>query len=354
MSWAASSSPTCRCPSATRSERPGSAKAYPAPGRASTLERVERPAERIDRVERVTNLLLALLDAEVPLTLDEIVHTVGGYPAGHDAYRQAFERDKRLLREQGITVSVEPVPGSEAVGYRIRPEDYYLPDLGLTPEENRSLNLALAAVAMDEAGGLGAAWKLGVAESLRSVQSAPIAALPSAPALPVLHEALRSRRAVRFSHRGVPRSVDPYGLLFRSGFWYVVGQDHDRRAIRCFRVDRIDGLPVVTGTEPFERPAGFDSAAALPEEAWSMGEGEALTAQVRVDPLHAGMVEAELGPGSVATRLQDGSIEVELQVVNRAAFRSWVLGLLDHAVVLGPDQLRQDLTDWLQGLASGA
>lgn len=306
---------------------------------------------RIDRVERVTNLLLVLLDAQVPLTLEHIVHTVEGYPSNHDAYRQAFERDKRLLREQGVVVTVEPVPGSDALGYRVRPEDYYLPDLALTPEEQQALNLALAGVAMDEAVGQGAAWKLGVAESLRSVQSVPLAALPSAPALPVFHEALRARQSVAFSHRGRTRTVDPYGLLFRRGFWYVVGHDHDRQAIRSFRVDRIEGLPRLVEGPGFERPEGFDPSTVLPEDAWRLGEGDSVTARVRVDALHAGMVEAELGGGAVVAWREDGSIEVELAVVNRDAFRSWVLGLLDHAVVLGPEPLRSDLVSWLERVA---
>ena len=303
---------------------------------------------RIDRVERVTNLLLVLLDAQVPLALEHIVHTVEGYPPNHDAYRQAFERDKRLLREQGVLVSVEPVPGSDVLGYRVRPEDYYLPDLDLTPEEQEALNLALAGVAMDEAVGQGAAWKLGVAESLRSVQSVPLATLPSTPALPVLHEALRARQAVTFLHRGLTRTVDPYGLLFRRGFWYVAGRDHDREAIRSFRVDRIEGLPRLVDGPSFDRPEGFDPSTALPEDAWRLGEGDSVTARVHVDALHAGMVEAELGSGAVVARPGDGSIEVELGVVNATAFRSWVLGLLDHAVVLGPEALRTDLVTWLE------
>jgi proteasome accessory factor B len=308
-------------------------------------------AEKVDRVERVTNLLLVLLEAKVPLTLEYIVHTVGGYPASHDAYRQAFERDKRLLREQGIDVRVEEVPGSEVLGYRIDPDDYYLPDLELTAEEQQALNLALAGVAIDEQQGQGAAWKLGVADSLRSLQSAPLAALPSAPALPVLHEAIRSKRAVSFRHRGADRTVEPYGLLFRRGFWYVVGHDRDREAKRSFRIDRIDGAPVVLANQTFEAPANFDPASAFPEDTWRIGEGEPVTARVIVDRLHAGMVESELGSAAVTERRDDGSVVVEMEVVSVDNFRSWVLGLLDHAVVLSPDELRSVVVEWLTPLA---
>jgi predicted DNA-binding transcriptional regulator YafY len=42
---------------------------------------------------------------------------------------------------------------------------------------------------------------------------------------------------------------------------------------------------------------------------------------------------------------------VALRVTNRDAFRSFVLGFLDHAEVLGPDELRDDLVAWLTALA---
>src|SRR5487761_1582797 len=89
------------------------------------------PPARQDRLERMTNLVLVLLGTTRPLSLQEIRHSVSGYPEGREASRQAFERDKRALRDLGIPVSVEPVESAQQQGYRIRPEDYYLGDLGL-------------------------------------------------------------------------------------------------------------------------------------------------------------------------------------------------------------------------------
>jgi len=48
---------------------------------------------KLDRLERVTDLVLVLLETQQPLTLDAIAHQVPGYPAEHAARRQAFERD---------------------------------------------------------------------------------------------------------------------------------------------------------------------------------------------------------------------------------------------------------------------
>jgi predicted DNA-binding transcriptional regulator YafY len=57
----------------------------------------------------------------------------------------------------------------------------------------------------------------------------------------------------------------------------------------------------------------------------------------------------------VAERRDDGSAVLRMAVTNREAFRSWVLGLLDHAEVLAPPELRADMAAWLSALAgSGA
>ena len=41
---------------------------------------------------------------------------------------------------------------------------------------------------------------------------------------------------------------------------------------------------------------------------------------------------------------------IELAVRSRLALRSFVLTLLDRAELLGPDELRSDLVDWLGAL----
>jgi len=305
----------------------------------------------MDKLERLTNLLLVLLSAERPMTLDEIVHTVEGYPAGKDARRQAFERDKRILREQGIEVLLEPVPGSaDAQGYRIDPDSYYLADLGLSDDEQEALNLALAAVRVDEEAGLDAAWKLGAA----GPPSGPVvaqASLPSTPALPVFHEAIRKRTPVEFVHRGARRRLEPYGLLFRDGFWYVVGRDRERDALRSFRIDRISGVPESVPGQTFTVPADVDWRHTMPAEPWSMGEGPTTVATVLVDPVYARTAEVQSGSEAVSERRSDGSVVLRLPVVNLDLFRSWVIEMVGHAEILSPPELRADLAAWVAPLA---
>src|SRR5579863_2951703 len=100
----------------------------------------------VDRLERLTDLVLVLLRDERPKSLREIAGEVPGYPPEGEARRQAFERDKRTLRDGGIVLTTVALDGPEQVGYVIRPDDFYLPDLDLDPEEQAALNLAVAGV----------------------------------------------------------------------------------------------------------------------------------------------------------------------------------------------------------------
>ena len=52
----------------------------------------------------------------------------------------------------------------------------------------------------------------------------------------------------------------------------------------------------------------------------------------------------------VPNPIPDGSVVLAVRVTNRDAFRSFVLGFLDHAEVLGPAELRADLVEWLEAL----
>jgi predicted DNA-binding transcriptional regulator YafY len=62
-------------------------------------------------------------------------------------------------------------------------------------------------------------------------------------------------------------------------------------------------------------------------------------------------VRAQLGVESDhvedAPKHGEGAVVVRLAVTNRDAFRSFVLGLLDHAEVLGPPELRAEVAGWL-------
>jgi proteasome accessory factor B len=312
----------------------------------------------VDRIERLTNLLALLLETNEPLSLVEIAGELDGqYPDTDQARRAAFERDKAALREIGVPIETEVVAGGSYSGqtrYRIHRRAYELADLDLADDEMRALQVAVAAVRTGTGLGQEAIWKLGGA--LGEERPSVSAVVPDRPELPIIRTAVASRSTIEFSYRGQPRVLDPWGLLLRGGFWYVIGDDHDRRAQRTFRVDRFDGgAPAIVTRSPgsFERPASFDPRTAFPADPKEIGHDafDGVEAEVHIDALRAAAVERELGSDRVVDRSADG-IVVRVPASNLPAFRSWVLGLLDHAVVLGPPEVRADIVSWLRVIAA--
>lgn len=315
--------------------------------------------QRLDRLERVTDLLLVLLDTPQPLSLRQIAQRVPGYPETHDARRQAFERDKRLLRDEGIPVLVEPIGGEDQLGYRVDPAAYYLADLRLEAEEQAALNLAVAGVNLGEPAGRDALEKLGVGgESPLRGTSAPLvdlAPVDGLAALPALFEAVRRSAVVAFGYRGELRRVDVAGIRFRRGHWYAVGFDRERGEARTFRVDRIDAPPELGDPSSSRLPADFEVDAAFGRDPWRFGGGEAVEVDVLVDGAESGRVIAELGAVAVVEERDDGGVVVRLSVTDQEALITWILDLLDHAEVLAPASVRALIVDrlWAYVVALG-
>lgn len=302
-----------------------------------------------DRFERLTNLVAVLLDTRRPLTLEEIIDRVPGYPPEFESARRQFERDKDTLRGLNIPIELVEDAFGDVQGYRVDPRKYELPPLDLTPEERAALHAAVSAMRLEGGEGREALWKLG---GLDGEEAPSVGALPSVPALPALMDASRRRAAVTFRYRGETRHVEPYAVMFRRGNWYVAGRDADREDLRSFRADRIEGDVVVVGTgASFARPEDFDPEALLRDEPWRFGDEAPVEAIVRLDPIVSGWVIRRLGDDAVVEHHDDGRATVRLTVTNREAFRSFVLGLLDHAVVLEPPEIRHEVVAWLRTIA---
>jgi proteasome accessory factor B len=309
-----------------------------------------------ERVERLTNLLALLLETPRPLSLVEIAAELEGmYPESHAARRGSFERDKATLREIGVPIESEVVMGGPYAGqtrYWIDRMRYELSDLDLEPDEVRALQVAVAAIHTGSGSGQEALWKLGA--GVVDDHAPVVATLPTVPALAVLRDAVAHRSVVSFGYRDLRREVEPYGLLLRDGFWYLVGFDRSRGERRTFRVDRVAGDIEVDQASTFERP-DLDLRTAFPEDPKMLGaEADERHATVLVDPARARLVERELGADRVVRRHPDGSVELTVPCTNLVAFRSWVLGLLDHAEVLEPSDVRDHLVDWLEQMVGTA
>jgi predicted DNA-binding transcriptional regulator YafY len=304
-----------------------------------------------DRVERLTNLLALLLETPESLSLVQIAaELTDQYPESQTARRAAFERDKAALREIGVPIEQEIVGGADAgqTRYWIDRRRYEMHGLDIDEDEMRALQVALAATRPGSTSAQDALWKLGGDVIDRG--AIVVANLPDAAELPTLREAVAERRAVTFRYNDIDRVVDPWGLLLRDGYWYLIGFDHGRGERRTYRIDRVDGAVTVDGDrDRFERPADFDPRGAFPDDPKMIGaDATAPDALVSIDAVRAAAVERDLGAERIRRRRDDGGIEVAVPCANVPAFRSWLLGHLEHAEVLEPTALRDDVIAFLE------
>jgi proteasome accessory factor B len=306
------------------------------------------------KLERLLNLTAALLETPRALTADEIADRIFGYPEDKTAFRRAFERDKDALRDMGIPIVMSEVTGSDPpqMGYRIPKDQYYIRDPGLEADELAALHLAASAIQLEGVEGTAGLWKLGGVPAPPTSTSAPatMAAIPVDDRLVTLFGAVGDRRPVAFTYRDEHRTVDPYRLDFHRGRWYVTGYDHGRTDERVFRLDRIAGAVEAGDRNSFEPPSVAVPGARA--EPWQLGEGEPVRGRVLVEAEQAAIAIGIVGTEAVVEQRPDGSVVVELPVSNPEGFRAFVLGFLDHAEILGPDELRADLVAWLRDIAN--
>jgi predicted DNA-binding transcriptional regulator YafY len=171
------------------------------------------------------------------------------------------------------------------------------------------------------------------------------------PHLEKLRDALRAGMRLRLLHQGRNRAeptrrlVDPYALVYRWGWWYLVGYCHLRKAVRSFRLDRIQELDVTE--TPSAIPADFDLQAYLAQE-------QAATPQVifclRFSPEGAHLVQDIRSLWESLQEHPDGSISVEMKAPDLDWAASMAISYGPLVEVEGPQELRAKVREWAEGV----
>lgn len=310
------------------------------------------------RIERLINLIAALLEARRPLTAEEIRHSIAGYDQRSlEAFRRAFERDKEALRAMGVPLERRKTDAfaDQADGYIIPKERYYLPELDLAADELTALTLASETILgrgeQDAEAGL---LKLTLGRdppgwSGPKVPTGTDVAVED-PVLGEIYGALVEKRPIEFAYedahgRPSTRRLETWGLVHRGGHWYAVGADADAGARRTFKLSRIRSrVRVVPGS--YEIPESFDPAEAIGTEAWEFGSDDLRTVTVRFDESSRWWAEQNL------TELQrrdgpSGALDVDVPTGNVAALLGWVLGWDGAVSIVSPESVRNQLLEHL-------
>lgn len=316
--------------------------------------------------ERLLNLLIMLLVQRHYIAKDRIREFL--YPdASTEAFEKMFERDKEELRSLGVPIEVGSLDAyfDDEPGYRVRLDQFALPDVSLTPDEAAVVGLATRvwqharlADATSEAVRKLTAAGLEVDASALDIAEPRLSA--DEPSFDVFWEATQDRAAVEFDYRRsgstrtITRHLQPWGVVRYSGRWYVVGLDTDRGEERVFRLSRVQGEARRTGSPGgYEIPAGTDVRAMTVRLAPPPSTGEAVL-----------LVRRDAG---IALRRDAVSVETDVDGPDRrtpwdrvrisrggTGVADEVLGYGDAVYVEAPDELRTVVVDRLRQVVEAA
>ena len=333
---------------------------------------------RIAKSERLLNLVAFLLKRRRPADLAEIKRSVDGYAGRGTAAASVdrrFERDKATLRELGVPLEYVSDEATGDPGYLIPHEAYFLPRVVLSPAEAAILAAAGQLAMAGTAGPVSDA----LASALRKLQfDSPIPGEVRQTAeehflfqtavvrqsaeeeqnLKSLTAAVLARNAVRFTYyafsdnRLDAREVEPYGLGYAGGHWYLVGRDRRRDAIRTFRSDRIRSeirRVHPSGTRPeFHVPPDFRVRDHVGVPPWLFKRARKTPVRIRFDGDVAFMVRLRPAPGDRWEKTPRGGLILTRHVTNTDAFLNWVLGFGRHAEVLAPEAFRRQVIEKIE------
>lgn len=312
------------------------------------------------RIERLINLIAALLETERPMTAEQIRSDIAGYDQPNfEAFRRAFERDKQDLRAMGIPIELvhsgRDYFAEQPDAYIIPKDRYYLPELDLEADEVAALRLAADAVLGAGEEAASGMMKLSI-DSPNSPWSGPrvmwgadVAA--EQPLLGPIYGALLERATISFDYQrpdgdAGSRTLETYGLVHRRGNWYAVGRDRDRDGIRSFKLSRITSAVTRTG-DGYEVPGDFDARAHVAGEAFGFGGDVQGTATLRFSPALRWWAE-QSWPDAPTVETDDGGVEVELPFANVDALVSWAVGLGSEVEIVSPEEARTAMVAHLQ------
>jgi proteasome accessory factor BC len=328
-------------------------------------------AKDTEKLIRQLSLISYLMAERRPVTAPEIRRDVEGYSAmNEDAFARRFYADRSELEALGIQLSVDkPVEGlAEQENYSLPPENFHLPASEFDDAELAGLQTALSLLDGEFAYAEPLRLALqqiswGRSNPLQAPEQRSIALGITASAgghdlsqrLAKIETAIFRRKTIVFDYftmqRGElgSRKVDPYQLLFEGGQFYLVGRSHERDAIRVFRLSRIRGKVAYASKaeHDFQRPPEFDPRAYANRVPWQFGEPVG-TAEVWIAGRIAWQIErqfdrhgsfrpAEAGEGDGGDRVFVTEYADARQLV------AWVLGLGEHARLIGPPELVSEL-----------
>ncbi|RUO66360.1 Predicted DNA-binding transcriptional regulator YafY, contains an HTH and WYL domains [Pseudidiomarina planktonica] len=302
--------------------------------------------------------LLELLQSHKRLNGSELAEMLG-------VDKRTVRRYVRALEDLGIPVTTEQGPHG---GYMLV-AGFKLPPMMFTHEETLALSLGLLAAktlqltdASPALTSVQAKLERVMPEHIqaraRSITQhtnllLPDGGLPQEQALLMpLMEAIESQRRVQIIYvgkekAGLERELDPYGMFYRLGHWYIGGFCHLRQALRIFRLDRLAEVTLLK--DKFERPTNYNAAEQFNENLCNMPGNLAVRVLLHTD---LDTATRELGSSASILKPEGDALYIETMVDSTHWFAWWLARLPFDFTIIGPDSLKQALRERAEKLMS--
>ena len=172
------------------------------------------------------------------------------------------------------------------------------------------------------------------------------------PALEKLRRAIREHRSVDMKYQSSQgphpsqRGLDPYALVHRWGWWYVVGFCHVHQEVRTFRVDRV--AEVALSDRTFSPSPDFNLRVYLKNELSAQPQ---ITARLRFEPDYVNILAGNHSYWETVETKSDSSVEVTFFSPTLEWAASTTLAYGPAVEVLEPPELRVMVAEWLETAA---
>jgi predicted DNA-binding transcriptional regulator YafY len=276
--------------------------------------------------------------------------------ATFEVSKRTVYRDMQALAESGV-----PVISSPGQGYSLM-EGYFLPPLSFTQEEALMLLLGgdFMAQTFDaeyQRAARAATSKIAAVlneeqrEALKSLENAMrfVASTFDFTLNPEMLQRIRraviQSRTVRFEYHArhtedvggekTLREADPYAILHWDRYWYLIAYCHLRKAVRIFRLDRIDQLEVLNRT--FQRPPDFKITNRL--------DGFDMRVRILFDPSVERWIREDGDFYALDYQHTPDGLLVTYRVRREDDVFRWLMGYAAYARVIEPDSLRERIVN---------
>lgn len=293
-------------------------------------------------------------DEEHPVTTDEILEQLE--QLGIAAECKSVYSDIEALKRFGLDIICRRGRGG---GYFLAARSFELPELRLlvdAVQSSRFITQKKSAQLVEKLGSLASRYQ---AEQLRRDVYVPnrIRSMNESIYYNIdeIHAAIVAGRQISFDyfeynvnkekvyrHGGERYQVSPYTLMWNDEKYYLVAYDGQQRAIRHYRVDKMEKIVVEQAARAGEQAFQALDLATYSATLFGMFGGETTSVTLRVRDHLAGVMMDRFGHDVRIDNQNDGWFLLDVSVALSPQFYGWLFGFGTDVELIAPAQAREE------------